>query len=130
VGLINPSQILVSAVKGIENETLMRMSEVLAAELHLSVEKIVVLSGPTIAAEVAESKPTLITAASKDSQNAKAVQEAFINEYFRVYTHSDVVGSEAGGSLKNVLAIAAGICDGLGYGYNTKAALITRVLKS
>ncbi|MCB4790486.1 MAG: NAD(P)-dependent glycerol-3-phosphate dehydrogenase [Elusimicrobia bacterium] len=121
--------ILVSATKGIEEQSLMRMSEITKLELHQIANRIAVLSGPTIAKEVAEKMPTAVTIASEDTGVASTCQEVFMTNYFRVYTHSDVAGVEAGGSLKNVFAIASGICDGLNFGDNTKAALITRGLR-
>jgi glycerol-3-phosphate dehydrogenase (NAD(P)+) len=112
--------ILVHVAKGIENETGARMSEVIAAELHRDA---VVLSGPSHAEEVGRGIPTAVVVAGKQ---ATQVQQAFMNERFRVYTHDDVIGVELGGALKNVIAIAAGCCDGIGFGDNTKAALCTR----
>ena len=120
------SLIFVSAVKGIEQKTLLRMSEVIKEELGEI--KLGVLSGPTIACEVARGIPTTCVVASNDEKIAKLLQDVFITERFRVYTNSDVVGVELGGSLKNVIAIACGISDGLGFGTNTKAALLTRGL--
>ena len=111
---------LVHVAKGIENETGARMSEVIAAELQRDV---IVLSGPSHAEEVGRGVPTAVVVAGK---NAVEAQQAFINERFRVYTHDDVTGMELGGALKNVIAIAAGCCDGIGFGDNTKAALCTR----
>lgn len=119
--------IFISAVKGIETASLRRMSEVLASILG-EAKPIVVLSGPSLATEVANHIPTAIVAAGNDLAAAKAVQEIFMNPYFRVYTHHDVVGVELGGALKNIIALAAGIVDGAGFGDNTKAALMTRGL--
>jgi glycerol-3-phosphate dehydrogenase (NAD(P)+) len=121
--------IIISATKGIEEASLMTMSELLNVEMNGKKENIVVLSGPTIAKEVAGRMPTAITAASSNINAAKIVQELFNTDYFRVYTNTDVMGVETGGALKNVFAIAAGICDGLGLGDNTKSALITRGLR-
>jgi glycerol-3-phosphate dehydrogenase (NAD(P)+) len=118
--------IVLSAVKGIENETLMRMSEVIADILDK--QKITVLSGPTISYEVARGVPTTCVVSSEDQGVAEKVQDVFMGERFRVYTSTDVVGVELGGALKNVIAIACGISDGLGFGSNTKAALLTRGL--
>ena len=114
--------VLVHVAKGIENETGARMSEVIAAELQRDV---IVLSGPSHAEEVGRGIPTAVVVAGK---NAAVAQRAFMNERFRVYTHDDVTGVELGGALKNVIAIAAGCCDGIGFGDNTKATLCTRGL--
>lgn len=118
--------VLVSVTKGIENVTLKRMSEVVHEVLG-SVE-LVTLSGPTIAHEVAMKIPTTIVASAEDIKLAKEVQDVFMTDFFRVYSSTDVIGSEIGGSLKNVIAIAAGISDGLGFGTNAKSALLTRGL--
>lgn len=121
--------ILVSAAKGIENETLMPMSEILKEVLPQSrYDRAAFISGPTFAREVAAEVPTALTVASKDEEVARAVQKTFSCHYFRVYRSTDIVGVELGGALKNVIALAAGISDGLGYGYNARAALITRGL--
>ena len=120
--------ILISASKGIEVATLLRMDQVLEEVLGDIRGRFAVLSGPSFAAEVAEEQPTLVVAASQELATAEAVQGLFQNRYFRVYTHSDVVGVELGGALKNVMAIAAGVAAGLGFGHNTRAALITRGL--
>lgn len=120
------SSIILSAVKGIENDTLMRMSEVVKDTLGRL--KIAVLSGPTISYEVARGIPATCVVSSEDIRLAKEVQDAFMDERFRVYTSTDVVGVELGGALKNVIAIACGISDGLGFGANTKAAILTRGL--
>lgn len=123
------SALIVSASKGIENKTHLTMSGVLAQTLpHISENRIAVLSGPSFAREVAMEFPTVVTVASKDSASATLVQQVFATPAFRVYTHDDVTGVELGGSVKNVIAIAAGIVDGLGLGLNTRAALITRGL--
>jgi glycerol-3-phosphate dehydrogenase (NAD(P)+) len=119
--------ILISAVKGIETDSLMRMSEVITSLLGESAP-VVVLSGPTLAAEVADQIPTAAVVAGRDLAAAKAVQEIFMNPYFRVYAHHDMIGVELGGALKNIIALAAGITDGVGFGDNTKAALMTRGL--
>jgi glycerol-3-phosphate dehydrogenase (NAD(P)+) len=119
--------ILVSCSKGIENETLKRMSEVIEETLpSLGPENIVVLSGPSHAEEVGVGIPTVVVAASTQSGASLKVQEAFMCPSFRVYTNEDVTGVELGGALKNVIAIAAGISDGVGFGDNTKAALLNR----
>ncbi len=114
----------ISAAKGIENKTLLRMSEVIPK--ILGKVKLAVLSGPSIAYEVARSMPTTVVVASEDGAFAKEVQSVFMTERFRVYTSSDVIGVELGGSLKNIIAIASGIADGLGFGANSKAAILTR----
>lgn len=121
--------ILVSASKGIENETQLTMSGVLRETLpNFSPERYAVLSGPSFASEVARGVPTVVTVASQDLVCAQIVQQVFATPSFRVYTNDDVVGVELGGAVKNVIAIAAGIVDGLGLGLNTRAALITRGL--
>lgn len=117
---------IVVATKGIERGTLSLMTEV--AEQQLPGRAIVALSGPSFAAEVASRQPTAIVAASKDPVSAAHVQQMFSSPSFRVYTHDDVVGVELGGALKNVMAVATGISDGLGLGFNARAALITRGL--
>lgn len=118
--------IYLSVSKGIEIGSLKRMSEV--AREELGNVKIAVLSGPTIAHEVAKGVPTAAVIASSNASIRKYLQNIFINERFRVYTNNDMVGVELGGSLKNVIAIACGISDGLGFGANTKAALLARGL--
>ncbi len=118
--------ILVSATKGLEIGTLLRMSEVAGAEAPG--HPVAVLSGPSFAAEVAAALPTAVVVASQQRGIAEAVQRPLATRSFRVYSSDDVVGVELGGALKNVIAIAAGIVDGLGYGHNTVAALITRGL--
>ncbi|NOY52576.1 MAG: NAD(P)-dependent glycerol-3-phosphate dehydrogenase [Deltaproteobacteria bacterium] len=121
--------LVISAGKGIENETLMTLSEVLPAELpQLPKSNFAYLSGPSFAREVAAELPTAVSVASKDRRTAEVVQQLFSTPYFRVYTTPDVVGVELGGAVKNVMAIAAGLSDGLGFGYDTRAALITRGL--
>jgi len=126
---LSADAIIVSASKGIEIETLMPLSEVfkdiLPAKFH---NNLCFLSGPSFAKEVAQKMPTAVALAAYDPAVAKAVQEIFSSPYFRVYTNSDVIGVEMAGSLKNVVAIAAGVLEGLGYGYNTMAALLTRGL--
>jgi len=117
--------ILVSATKGIEPETGKRMSEIVA---EVTGKKVVVLSGPSHAEEVSRRVPTGVVAASSDRLLAEVVQEVFMNDRFRVYTSSDPVGVELGAAMKNVIALCAGVCDGLGYGDNTKALLMTRGL--
>jgi glycerol-3-phosphate dehydrogenase (NAD(P)+) len=124
---LSPEMLMVSATKGLEEQTLSRMSEVIA-ELTKSRLRVGALSGPTFAVEVARGDPTAIAIASKDDHLAARVQRDFSDPAFRVYTNDDVVGVELGGALKNIIAIAAGVCDGLGLGHNSVAALITRGL--
>jgi len=129
--LLPPQTLLVSATKGLEEGTLQRMTEVIASVLRRddgSVPAIGALSGPSFAQEVARGDPTAITIASQNAELLRAVQHEFSDPSFRVYTNGDVIGVELGGALKNVIAIAAGICDGLGLGHNSVAALITRGL--
>jgi glycerol-3-phosphate dehydrogenase (NAD(P)+) len=122
-----PDVTVVSLAKGIENDTLLTMSQVLQDVLGPVPERrIGVLYGPSHAEEVAEERPTTVVAAAPDEAVAEAIQDAFMTPGLRVYVNTDVVGVEIGGSAKNVLAIAAGISDGIGYGDNAKAALITR----
>ena len=128
-GLDTSGTLIVSATKGIEDGSLMRMSEVLVDELSASAaDRIAVLAGPSHAEEVSRGHPTAVVSASASQASAKQVQQLFSTASFRVYTNEDMVGVELGVSVKNVVAIAAGICDGIGYGDNTKAALITRGL--
>jgi len=125
---ITKDMVLVNTAKGLEMSTGLRMSEVMKEEVLGKYHKnIVALSGPTHAEEVANKLPTTILAAGAEDK-AKSVQELFTTNNFRVYLGKDIIGVEVGGAVKNCLAIAAGICDGLGYGDNTKAALITRGL--
>jgi len=128
--LIPPQALIVSATKGLEEGSLQRMTEVIFQVLQRdgSVPPLGALSGPSFAQEVARGDPTAITIASQDSALCRAVQQEFSDPSFRVYTNSDVIGVELGGALKNIVAIAAGICDGLGLGHNSVAALITRGL--
>ena len=121
--------VVVSASKGIEERSLKRMTEVLAEVLDRgSAERLAVLSGPSFAVEVARGAPTAVTVAAHEREIAEAAREAFLTPRFRVYSSDDVVGVELGGAVKNVVAIATGIADGLGYGHNARAALITRGL--
>jgi glycerol-3-phosphate dehydrogenase (NAD(P)+) len=124
----NPDTIWVSVAKGIENKTLFRMSQVLHDAANLPNEKIAILYGPSHAEEVSRKVPTAIVAASASLETAEKIQKLFMTSYFRVYASQDVIGVELGGSLKNIIALAAGICDGANFGDNTKAALITRGL--
>jgi glycerol-3-phosphate dehydrogenase (NAD(P)+) len=124
---LSTDTILVSASKGIENETLLTMNGVLAESLPMiSPDQIGVLSGPSFAREVTMEIPTAVTVASINDDTARFIQRVFATPYFRVYTIDDVVGVELGGAVKNVIAIAAGVIDGLKLGRNTRAALITR----
>lgn len=127
---LRPETLFVSCTKGLEDRTLLRMTEVIADVLRSGKfsPQVGALSGPTFAKEVARGDPTAVTMASTDADLARAVQQAFNDSRFRVYTNDDVTGVELGGALKNIIAIAAGICDGLGLGHNSRAALITRGL--
>jgi len=121
------NSLIVSCSKGIENNTLLRMSQVILETLpNFPEERIVVLSGPSHAEEVSRKIPTVVVAASVSDKSANQVQKIFMCPTFRVYTSKDVIGVELGGALKNIIAIAAGISDGVGFGDNTKAALMTR----
>ena len=125
-------QIIVDVAKGIESDTLLTLTNVIKDELSVDDKhkevKLVALSGPTHAEEVAKDIPTTIVAACENMEIAEKVQDVFMNANMRVYTNTDVLGVELCGALKNIIALAAGICSGLGYGENTKAALITRGL--
>nr|MBA3585079.1 NAD(P)-dependent glycerol-3-phosphate dehydrogenase [Gemmatimonadota bacterium] len=124
---VSSGAVVVSASKGIEQGSLKRMTEVLA-DVLTDPQRIVVLSGPSFAVEVSRGVPTAVTMAAEDPEAAGAALAAFANSRFRVYTSRDVVGVELGGAVKNVVAIATGIADGLEYGHNARAALITRGL--
>lgn len=121
---VSDGQLVISVAKGIEEDTLMRLSQVIEQEIPQSAAA--VLCGPSHAEEVGRGMPSALVAGAKDKQTAERVQHYFMNEVFRVYTSPDMIGMEIGASLKNVIALAAGMADGLGYGDNTKAALITR----
>lgn len=126
---LTPEMLFVSATKGLENGTLLRVSAVMSEVIGARFEpRVGVLSGPTFAKEVARGEPAAIVIASDDAELARTVQAAFSGPTFRLYTNADPVGVEIGASLKNVIAIAAGVCAGLGLGANTAAALITRGL--
>ena len=124
---IRPHATIVSATKGLETESLLRMSQVITEELGAG-RPVVVLSGPSFAIEVARQLPTVVLAASSDAVATELVQEEFRGPFFRLYGSSDVIGVEIGGALKNIIAIAAGVVEGLGLGHNALAALITRGL--
>ena len=129
--MIPRGALIVSATKGLEENSLLRMTEVIADVLRRDdgfMPPIGTLSGPSFAQEVARGDPTAITIASQDGGLLRTVQQEFSDSTFRIYTNHDVAGVELGGALKNTVAIAAGICDGLGLGYNSAAALITRGL--
>lgn len=122
--MVPEGQIIVNVAKGIEESTLMTLSEIIEEEIPQA--KVAVLCGPSHAEEVGKGIPTTIVAGAKERRVAEFVQNTFMSEVFRVYTSPDILGMEIGSALKNVVALAAGIADGLGYGDNTKAALITR----
>ncbi len=121
-------QIWVSVAEGIENKTYLRISQVIHEVMDVPYERIGVLSGPSHAEEVARKIPTAIVSASQDINTAREIQKVFMTHYLRIYANDDILGVELGGALKNIIALAAGICDGAGYGDNTKAALMTRGL--
>lgn len=126
---IGPQTFVVSATKGLEESSLQRISEVIARALKRQPGSAIgALSGPSFAQEVARGDPTAITIASPDASLLRTVQEEFSGPSFRIYTNTDIIGVELGGALKNIVAIAAGICDGLSLGHNSIAALITRGL--
>jgi glycerol-3-phosphate dehydrogenase (NAD(P)+) len=126
---LDPRAVFVSATKGLEPATHARISEIIACEIaHNSPLRIAVLSGPSFALEVARGDPTAVVLASADASLAAEVQEEFSGPTFRLYTNDDVIGTEIAGAVKNVIAIAAGVCTGLGLGANTNAALVTRGL--
>lgn len=127
--LVSKGTIIVSATKGIENDTLMPISDVFKEILPKACHNnLAFLSGPSFAKEVVQKMPTAVALASYDRKAGEIIQQAFSTDYFRVFTNSDVIGVELGGALKNVIAIAAGIADGMGFGHNTRAAIITRGL--
>ncbi len=121
---VEKDQIIVNVAKGIEEDSLMTLSEIIEQEIPQA--KVAVMSGPSHAEEVGEKIPTTCVVGAKQKETAEFVQNMFMNKVFRVYISPDVLGIELGGALKNVVALAAGMADGLGYGDNTKAALITR----
>jgi glycerol-3-phosphate dehydrogenase (NAD(P)+) len=123
-GLLSDKQIVISIAKGIEEDSLKRISEVIEEEIPQC--PVVILSGPSHAEEVALDIPTLVVVTSKDMNSAEKVQDAFMTNKFRIYTNEDLIGVEVAGAVKNIIALAAGVSDGIGYGDNTKAALMTR----
>src|SRR5450631_2020140 len=128
---LSPGTQIVSATKGLEENTLLRMTEVIHQVLESGGgfhPRIAALSGPSFAMEVARGDPTALTIASPDAELAHTIQREFSDPRFRLYTNDDVIGVELGGALKNIIAIAAGVCHGLGFGHNSTAALITRGL--
>jgi glycerol-3-phosphate dehydrogenase (NAD(P)+) len=128
-GLSLKDKLIISATKGIENKTLLRMSEVIESVFSGVYNNIAVLSGPTHAEEVCRKIPTVVTSASTNVEVSEKCKDLFMNNFFRVYTQTDIIGVEVGAALKNVFAIASGIVDGLNYGDNTKAAIVSRGLK-
>lgn len=127
-GLLEPGAVAVSLVKGVELSSHRRMSEVVAEALGLPDDRIAVISGPNLAREIAERQPTATVVASSSEETAKYVARACASSYFRPYTNTDVVGVELCGAVKNVIAVAVGIAQGVGYGYNTMATVVTRGL--
>jgi glycerol-3-phosphate dehydrogenase (NAD(P)+) len=126
---LNPRAVFVSATKGLEPATHARISEIIAGEIPQNPPpRLAVLSGPSFAFEVARGDPTAVVLASADASLAAEVQEEFSGPTFRLYTNDDVIGTEIAGAVKNVIAIAAGACAGLGLGTNTTAALVTRMV--
>lgn len=121
---VDDNMIVVNTGKGLEEGSLKTLSQVIREEIPT--DKLVVLSGPSHAEEVARCMPTTIVAASENKEAAQRVQQEFGNSYMRIYLNDDVIGCELGGALKNIIALCVGICEGLGYGDNTKAALMTR----
>ena len=125
---IPENAILVSLMKGVEKETGLRMSEVIADVTGANQDRIVVVSGPNLSLEIAQEQPTASVAASTNPESARAVAQASSNSYFTTFTNKDVIGTEFGGILKNLIAVAIGIVNGVGYGENTKASIMTRGL--
>lgn len=126
--VLAPHAVLVSLIKGLERGTDMRMSQVITAELGLDPSRIAVVSGPNLAMEIARGEPTASVVACEDEQTAERIVDVCSNSYFRPYTNTDVVGVEIAGIVKNVIALAVGICDGQNLGDNSKASVITRGL--
>jgi glycerol-3-phosphate dehydrogenase (NAD(P)+) len=125
---IDPEAVVVSLMKGVEQNTGLRMSEVIAQVLEIDTERIVVVSGPNLSLEIAAEQPTASVASSEGKEARLAVAQAASNNYFTVFTNKDVIGTEFGGILKNLIAVAIGIVNGVGYGENTKASIMTRGL--
>ena len=126
--IANTDAPIVSLMKGVERRTGLRMSQVIAQELHIDPSRIAVASGPNLALEIAREQPTAAVISSSSQETAEAVARRARNSYFRTFVNTDVIGTEFGGVLKNLIAVAIGIVDGVGYGENTKAAIITRGL--
>lgn len=126
--LIEPDAIVVSLMKGVEQSSGLRMSEVIAEVLNLSQDQICVVSGPNLSLEIASEQPAACVAACTSEENAHLVAAAATNQYFTTFTNKDVIGTEFGGILKNLIAVAIGIVNGVGYGQNTKASIMTRGL--
>ncbi|MGV8969262.1 MAG: NAD(P)H-dependent glycerol-3-phosphate dehydrogenase [Microbacteriaceae bacterium] len=127
--LIPADAIVISLMKGVEKGTRYRMSEVVQQELHIGADRIAVASGPNLALEIAKEQPTAAVISSESLETATAVALVATNKYFRSYVNTDVIGTEFGGVLKNLIAVAIGIVDGVGFGENTKASIITRGLR-
>ncbi|QYR19923.1 NAD(P)H-dependent glycerol-3-phosphate dehydrogenase [Paenibacillus sp. sptzw28] len=125
---ISKEALCVHATKGFESGSLKRMTTILGEELNCDPDRLVVLSGPSHAEEVVRRQPTTVVVASACQESAEKAQDAFITPYFRVYTNPDVIGVEVAGAIKNIIALGAGLTDGLGFGDNAKAALLTRGL--
>jgi glycerol-3-phosphate dehydrogenase (NAD(P)+) len=126
--LLREDQIVISLMKGVERKTGLRMSEVIAEELPISPDMVAVASGPNLALEIAKEQPTAAVISSQSLETASTVALTVSNRYFRCFVNTDVPGTEFGGVLKNLIAVAVGIVDGVGYGDNTKASIITRGL--
>ncbi len=127
-GALAPGAVLVSLMKGVELGTLKRMSEVIAEVAGVAADQVAVVSGPNLAKEIAAGQPAATVVACTDGSAAERLQAASTTRYFRPYTHTDVVGCELGGAVKNVIALATGMAEGMGFGDNTKASLMTRGL--
>jgi glycerol-3-phosphate dehydrogenase (NAD(P)+) len=126
--LLDPAAVIVSLMKGVERSSGLRMSEVIGQVLPVGPERIAAISGPNLALEIAKEQPTAAVVSSASLETAQAVAKLATNRYFRSYVNTDVIGTEFGGVLKNLIAVAIGIVDGVGYGENTKASIITRGL--